>query len=684
MHKLFKSFGLSLVGIGSVFILGAACAAETGRATYNNVNSANRATFVSGQQRMPTMAIIPGTTTGNLVVNTGTTPAVVPLCPDGSVMNSDYKVENCMDDVLSCVNNGALPGGLNDLFNEDLRNSIFNGMNLCAVQVDKCLKDVRINCRNVYSTSSDFWIDFNSRKIQPEYFSFVLRKTGLTPNQAENTCWLLDKNTYGSSFDAISNDGSVTSEYNNKIGAYNNQSGGNLIKNSPQGVAVNNNNIGVDGQRGHYARWDAAAGECLVRVAAYNKDSQIKNSWLFGTLGNDEPAEVWKAAGKSFSCNKDLFGFSLLKNTNTVAVVGVGGGTVVGAGVGALAGHGKRSFDCNNKDHLKELTKELRATGKVAVLNEYMDNTYSISSSGVDVDSEQCESIVELYDTYQQAKVADKSCSEKTVANTSSNETRITFTQSNFHAIPNEVNGFDYSQYFVEGNETAIAMPVQLTTEQITTLKNGGSVEVVVPGNSSTEIASSSNCTKFRSLNLAKRDGRGVYCTGTSANCIEKEDFVKEVRRLGGVLEPVTILQGEKSNMLAATAIGAGVGAASGGLATAITAFVEKNNINCRVGDGLQKVDFGKSYSIGSLKDFYVKWNLRLPDTIMPTATATDCASWTNACATLKDLNQCAAAQINYKPVNSTNTTLVSTACVVSGSTCTVNHPVAVSNGACQ
>lgn len=69
---------------------------------------------------------------------------------------------------------------------------------------------------------------------------------------------------------------------------------------------------------------------CLIRVAAYNKDKHISNSWLFGAAGDDRPAEVWKAAGDTFSCNKDLFGFSLMNDTSTAAVVGVGGGTVLG------------------------------------------------------------------------------------------------------------------------------------------------------------------------------------------------------------------------------------------------------------------------------------------------------------------------------------------------------------------
>ena len=99
------------------------------------------------------------------------------------------------------------------LFNEDVRNAIMSGMKLCQVHVDKCIKEVRVNCHNVYQSSADVWLDFDSRIIQPEYYNFVLRKTGLTPNQAENTCLLLDRNTYGSSFAAVSDANVVNSEY---------------------------------------------------------------------------------------------------------------------------------------------------------------------------------------------------------------------------------------------------------------------------------------------------------------------------------------------------------------------------------------------------------------------------------------------------------------------------------------
>ena len=154
---------------------------------------------------------------------------------------------------------------------------------------------------------------------------------------------------------------------------------------------------------------------------------------------------------------------------------------------------------------------------------------------------------------------------------------------------------------------------------------------------------------------------------------------------MAGVWNAIAIEDLETGRSRGGTAaIGAGIGAGAGGVATAITAFIERNNISCHVGDGLAQVGFGKSYNIGTLKDFYVKWNLNLPDTVAPTAQVTDCASWAAACAKYTDLNQCAVAQINYKPTGSGTTTLVSSACQVSGSACIANPTVSKSQGACQ
>ena len=112
-------------------------------------------------------------------------------------------------------------------------------MKLCQSNVDKCIATVRVDCRNVYNEKNDVWLDFNSRVVQPEYYNFVLRKTGLTPFQAENTCLLLDRNTFGSSFSSVSDLDLVRAEYQQSVGAYNSQNYGMLVKDNPLGVNVN-------------------------------------------------------------------------------------------------------------------------------------------------------------------------------------------------------------------------------------------------------------------------------------------------------------------------------------------------------------------------------------------------------------------------------------------------------------
>lgn len=712
MQNLLKMFGLSVVGLGICAFVGNADAAQSSPRAAYNVRSGVSATG-SATQRMPSMPTLPIISVGNISTdvptnnnnngggnngggedpNPPTPPTPDTECPDGGVRNSDYTIERCMNDVLACVNNGALPNGLNDMFNEDLRNAIVNGMGLCQIQVERCVAEVRRDCANVYRSASDVWIDFNARKVQPEYYNFVLRKTGLTPNQAENTCRLLDKNTYGSSFTAVSNDGNVTAEYNNRVGAYNGQQGGVLIKTNPQGVQVNDNNPGVDGQRGHYARWDATTATCYLRVAAYNKDTHIKNSWLFGAAGDDQPAEVWRATGDTFSCNKDLFGFSLMNNTSTVAVVGVGGGTVLGAGVGAIAGHGKRAFDCDNDKHREMLLEELKADGTISTVSEYMLLSDRISPTAKDLTVSQCQDVVKLYDRYNQISTALRDCRDETV--TEREETEIL----DIHFTCNESSAEELEKCFEQNakpckgrssvencKDHLMVLCGNITPrecyKQLSTIGVDASVMSLTTNTSDT----TKHTCSFHPINLAMFYGDDIYCA-SGEDCAPIKDIRAAVKRLGDVFTKdisELIRNGEKSNMGKSIGIGAAVGAGTGGLATAITAFVERSNINCRVGDNLAQVGMGKSYSIGSLKDFYVKWGLNLPDTVQPTQTANDCASWKRACSLLTDLNQCAKAQLNYKSADAVTTTLVNTPCVVSGSACIENYPVAKSYGACE
>lgn len=693
MPRVFKIFGLSAVSMAvCALVYVADAAAVAGRSAYQNVRNAGR---------MPTMPTLPLNSVGNIsanlpVQNEVSTPDVpvvpdnpdepdvpddpvvepTPECPDGGVKNSEYTVDMCMNDVLRCVNNGALPNGLNSLFNEELRNAIVNGMGLCSIQVEKCVSDVRRDCANVYRSSADVWIDFDSRKVQPEYYNFVLRKTGLTPNQAENTCRLLDKNTYGSSFSAVANDGRTTAEYNKTVGAYNGQQGNVLIKSNPQGVKVNDGNPGVDGQRGHYARWDAESATCLIRVAAYNKDEQISNTWLFGALGDDQPAEVWRAAGDTFTCNKDLFGFSLLNDTHTAAVVGIGGGTVVGAGVGAIAGHGKREFDCGREKHREMLTELLKDGRAVGILNEYLVNDFSLTDGVMSPDT--CWEVVELFDKYYQFETAIAECEGAVLEEIDVCKVVVSCPDDNWNLCYDNLI-VDQGKSYFKHCKGEIPLSPQDCAEHLKDLCLQDKLDVAKP-----ELLG--DCV-FKVLNLDKLNPDSpIFCT-ESGECITSENSREELKRLDNVFGrdvSELLIKGEKSNMGKSIAVGAAVGAGAGGLATAITAFVERNNISCRIGDGLDQVGFTKSYSIDTLRDFYVKWNLQLPDVIAPTALVNDCQSWKNTCATYNDMNHCRAAQFNYKPAGAKTTTLIHSACAVSGSVCIENYPVTKSYGVCE
>ncbi len=688
-----KIFLAPMTGFAVCMLIGDAYAvtARNGNTIAPQVGRAG-ATTAGATQRMPTMPSMPNFSVGNIsmdmpsiVPDTPDNPdnpdnpdepdnpdnpddpdnpdePVEPECPDGGVENSTYTIDNCMDDLLLCINSGALPGGLNDMFNDELRASIVNGMNLCAPTVERCITDVRKDCTNVYRTAADVWTDFNSRKVQPAYYNFVLLKTGLTPHQAENTCKLLDVNTYGSSFNAVSNAGGVTAEYNIGTGAYNNQNGGLLIKRNPQGATLNYGNSGVDGARGHYARWDAGTAECWVRVAAYNKDQQIKNSWLFGAVGNDQPAEVWRRAGDTFTCNRDLFGFSLMNQTNTAAVVGIGGGAVVGAGVGAIAGHGDRAFDCSIEKHREMLTDLLKNDNLIGDINALIDNP-NTRLSNVDriMSQSQCNQVVELYEKFAQGRTTFIKGQEQ------SYRMNITLTC-----------GSDIQACFDEHAKSCAARGFT-TIQECQDYLNAQQPNCTGDLDSCKEtFRAQHGLSDAVQINIIDR-GTTEYSDGTPP------EEIQDLLRVFSNTDLVDLLQnGDSSNMGKAIGIGAGVGAGAGGLATAITAFVERSNISCHVGDNLAQVGYNKSYAIESLKDFYVKWNLNLPDIVTPTGTATDCASWRRACNTVTDLEQCASTQITYKPTDGSTVMQIPGACAVSGGVCMENYPVAKSHGACE
>ncbi|MBQ2017022.1 MAG: hypothetical protein II208_00660 [Alphaproteobacteria bacterium] len=698
MFGFTRLFGVSLL---SLFVCMVATGADAAVGRDGRVNVRAASMGDAGVARMPTMPTLSIQTVGNMTQNIPANPTLPPVpdypdypdypdepdvpdvpdvpdnppvgpeCPDGGVKNSNYTIDMCMNDVAQCVNFGALPNGLNDMFDENTRNSIFNGMGLCTPQVDKCISMVRRDCANIYRSASDVWIDFNSRRVQPEYYNFVLRKTGLSPNQAENTCWLLDKNTYGKSFAAVSNSGAVTGEYNKKIGAYNGANGNSLSKNSPMGVSVNKLSRTVDGARGHYARWDAKTATCNVRVAAYNKDEHITNTWLFGAAGDDKPAEVWMATGDTFTCNKDLFGFSLMNKTHTAAVVGIGGGTLVGAGVGAIAGHGARDFDCSRDGHREKLAKELRKSNKTRILNQFLE-LYDQLSITDDITVSQCNAVLDLYDKYQELKVAIAECSSYTITEDEM-VIEIEVSDSTTHQVEVSVR-----------NGKPVLDEAQIADIQAQ-LGCGGDAcpsNLVQQIQSAISAQSDGKC-RFKPINLAKMRGESIYCT-EQQGCLYHDEIARDIQPLGEILDSLEILKGEESNMGKSIGIGAAVGAGAGGLATAITAYVEKNNINCRVGDNLEQVALGKSHVISSLRDFYVKWNLNLPDVIAPTATIDSCDSWKYNCSRYTNQADCEGAQFNFKPSGAQTFTLVRSVCTYSGSMCIENYPVAKSNGACK
>lgn len=719
--KIINRFGITLTSFAVLAAFGGANAADNGRNSRSvmpqNVNTA----------RMPTMPVVSLNTVGNPAVqnidlsgnlsvsNNSIIPTPTPTptpsdCPDGKVKDSDYTVSMCMNDVLQCINTGALQGGLNDMFNEDVRNAIMGGMKICQVNIDKCISDVRVNCRNVYSETTDVWLDFNSRIVQPEYYNFVLRKTGLTPNQAENTCLLLDRNTYGSSFAAVSDTNAVNTEYNIGVGAYNNAASGNLSKNNPQGVNVNT--TGYDGNRGHYARWDASKAECLIRVAAYNKDKLITNSWLFGAVGNDAPAEIWEKAGSSFTCNKELFDFSsLLNDTKTAAVIGIGGGTILGAAIGAGAGAavyekkakaaaeaeeelaGKDLNPCSDEEYLQKLSSQIAKSNQKFVLQTYLYDSVTLKKDsqgktlaevedaasnklfGPDtnwykLNKKQCEAILDLYAKAELYKDAIAAC-------------RANGTNTRILGMVEKHNKSAYEE-------------LEIRTPYGDSLIMSGSIECGPAGDiTQSEVDTFNRQCLFVPLQLGfviEGAPNDPFCNHNGM-CKTVSQISNELSRMTSLLNeispaiPASVSTGKAKKLSKGKeigkglAIGAATGAAAGGLATAITAFVERSNITCRVGDGLNSVALGKSHTIDSLKDFYVKWNLHLPDAVSPTSAVSSRADWDQACSQFNGkLNDCPHVQINLKDAHG-KITLVQSACVVSGSVCITNDSVATSNG---
>ena len=176
---------------------------------------------------------------------------------------------------------------------------------------------------------------------------------------------------------------------------------------------------------------------------------------------------------------------------------------------------------------------------------------------------------------------------------------------------------------------------------------------------------------------LCNHDGQCQTIDQTKFHMRKIQSFLNEISNV--IPEDVKEPEKKISDAGKATAITAGVTVGAGGLATAITAFVEKNNINCRVGDGLNTVAYGKTHTIDSLKDFYTKWNLRLPDRIMPSTPVDDVPSLTTACAEFNSkLASCADVQVLYKYTvdNEAKTQVISSACEIKDNKCVPNQSI--------
>ncbi|MFA7188114.1 MAG: hypothetical protein WC137_01410 [Alphaproteobacteria bacterium] len=743
MRKILGFIGF--FAITSLFVISVnAASAPNSRGDVARATTISNGGISANTSRMPTMTagmggVIGSNLGGNTTANvTACTPGAIRSCTTTAGQEgtqtcnasgtwgacvASYNIDDCMDALLACVNGGALEEGIAGMYDENIRNAIINGMGLCTTVIDKCIANIA-----VYHSASDVWIDFNSRVVQPQYYNFVLRKTGLTPNQAENTCLLLDKNVYGKSFAAVGAQDEVQGEYAQGIGAYNNANNGSISKTNPQGPDINAQ--AYDANRGHYARWNATDAECLVRVAAYNKDDLITNKWL--GIGNDEAAEVWKSTGSSFTCNKSLFEFGLMNKTKKTAVLSGTIGAVVGAGTGALIGHAKDKKEalmtyCDDEDNLLKMNQELSDNTARAIVNEYLggpiasgsvgnskDGPVRISTvlkTGEKIDTKTCKKVQDLYNSYQQWKVVTISsgtahpnlptiveyCPDCKVLDACNTTKKAG--QNTYSALYTQSGGAVlYCSLLNTAKKTMETAANKVENNACQNLITGYQQFIETIGCEGDDSDAWTNRSRADGKQSFKNPNRmysnfnaEVYCAAEEKDCITSKEFKKQVERLGSVLETLEIAnEVEEKGMSKAgkgALIGAGAGIVAGGLTTAITAFVEKNNINCRVGDGLDRIAMGKSGTIDTLKEYYTKWALNLPDVLAPTPTSTvaDCASWGAACATIANVSDCVTAGINYLPAGGITSELVYNACAINPTSglCQANIPVATSHGAC-
>jgi len=622
--------------VKSVFFIGMCAFCCAVNAAENGHSRGGAMSTGATAARMPSIPIVTMNVIGNPAVTAiqdpvnnfvpqPTPPQPTPSqCADGGEVNTEYTIERCMGDLQSCVNTNV-ENGLMGLYNDDYFHSILNGgVRICQHVVDRCLT-VRKDCKNVYRNTKAVWIDFRARILQPSYYNFVLRKTGLTPYQAVRTCA--------------------------RIGG----------------------------------RWDAVNADCSVRVVAYNKSKKISNEWLFGAAGNGKDAEAWVNTGETFSCGKNLFGFSLLNDTATAAVVGIGGGAVVGAATGGIIAKHKQNKEnkdpCKDSDFRGELGRNIAKHNLEKVLANYYTDDRKIEvvfnddgteanpetvvkgtkeiMDGVDyykLNRAQCQVIMEFYKTLKNYEFAIDAC----------------------------VNNIDNSN-FVKTVE-AFAAKNNITLTSATMLVDGSDLKFdsVICGEEGSVNDSVVNqflqqCT-FHSLlkGFSRNDGANPVCNPFGEECVSYWQIKYEMGRLQSLLDAIKVKDDGKNptsvgkGMLVGGAIGVGVG----GLATGITALIERDNIKCEVEKGLGSVAFGKSHTVDSLRTWYVRYGLNLPDTVLANTPVTDKNSWGVACSEFQGNSEdCQVASIIYK--HNDKREVVPFACSYVGSMCLMDKDVA-------
>jgi len=564
--------------LGMIFALLIAVPAAFGARPINPVMQAQ-------QQRVPFISApnLPG---GGGAGTQHTPPANTPTTPPPPA----YSVQNCMNDLSACVE-GSLPGGISAMFELSMRTAVLSGMELCGDIVERCVMQARtLNDQLAYNQTgrSGVWHDFNSRVIQPAYFSMVMRNNGgLTPNQAERVCLLMDRNVHGGSFAAVGGldnvQGSfglnnVTNEFNQNIGQFNQQGG---ARPSDHHDPLGRSGVSQAHLRGHYGRWNAREGICQSRVAAYRSGNLITLNALgfgseWGNFGNGA-AEVWVTAGESFECKGGMFEGRILNQTATMAIVGVGGGALVGATTGAIIG---------------AATNEARHRGGLAT--EYCTD--------------------DVFRT----------------------------------ALRDAIRTARQSPTGPAGDWDAVA--------------------------AAAEVQSISN------ISINPRNCRPVVESLLGGPFEDQiNDILSEQGNWGTA----------GSRAVVGGLAGAGIGAAAGGIATAITTFIERNNVECRVGDGLDAIAYGRSGRVRTLREYYVDWALNLPETLIVNTVVQGadenerCVVWNSACNSIVTNGDCNSAAILLQADASLSRAQVNNACLWSNGRCMPNLNVSIARGIC-